>query len=374
MLKYISMINVVDEISTLKRVLVKRPGQEIGILNNTNMEEYLFDELPNLKEAQKEHDIFTNILRQEGVKVDYLDDLMASVLKDEKVKEEFLKEYLKDQNCSDDKIYQELLNIKDEKELVNKTMSGFDGLLTAMPNLYFTRDPFTIIGNHIALYHMHTDIRNREVIYGKYINKYHKDFGLPILYMRNDKFQIEGGDVMLLNNETMIIGISERTTIDAACTLAKNIIDSTLSIKQILFMEIPSKRACMHLDTVFTRFDTNKFVVFDEVYQVMKLRLFDNNGLTKIEDNLVSTLNKLLKRNDVKIITCGNKDNEVLEQWNDACNTLCIAPNKFIVYDINQTTNQKYIENGATIYKIPSKELLKGRGGPHCMSMALERI
>ncbi len=374
MLKYISMINVVDEISTLKRVLVKRPGQEIGILNNTNMEEYLFDELPNLKEAQKEHDIFTNILRQEGVKVDYLDDLMASVLKDEKVKEEFLKEYLKDQNCSDDKIYQELLNIKDEKELVNKTMSGFDGLLTAMPNLYFTRDPFTIIGNHIALYHMHTDIRNREVIYGKYINKYHKDFGLPILYMRNDKFQIEGGDVMLLNNETMIIGISERTTIDAACTLAKNIIDSTLSIKQILFMEIPSKRACMHLDTVFTRFDTNKFVVFDEVYQVMNLSLFNNNGLTKIEDNLVSTLNKLLKRNDVKIITCGNKDNEVLEQWNDACNTLCIAPNKFIVYDINQTTNQKYIENGATIYKIPSKELLKGRGGPHCMSMALERI
>lgn len=374
MLKYISMINVVDEISTLKRVLVKRPGQEIGILNNTNMEEYLFDELPNLKEAQKEHDIFTNILRQEGVKVDYLDDLMASVLKDEKVKEEFLKEYLKDQNCSDDKIYQELLNIKDEKELVNKTMSGFDGLLTAMPNLYFTRDPFTIIGNHIALYHMHTDIRNREVIYGKYINKYHKDFGLPILYMRNDKFQIEGGDVMLLNNETMIIGISERTTMDAACRLAKNIIDSTLSIKQILFMEIPSKRACMHLDTVFTRFDINKFVVFDEVYQVMKLSLFNNNGLTKIEDNLVSTLNKLLKRNDVKIITCGNKDNEVLEQWNDACNTLCIAPNKFIVYDINQTTNQKYIENGATIYKIPSKELLKGRGGPHCMSMALERI
>ena len=257
MLKYISMINVVDEISTLKRVLVKRPGQEIGILNNTNKEEYLFDEIPDLKVAQKEHDIFTNILRQEGVKVDYLEDLMTEVLKDKKVKEEFLKEFLNDQNCSDDQIYQELLNIKNEKELVDKTMSGFDGKLIAMPNLYFTRDPFTIIGNHIALYHMHTTIRNREVIYGKYINKYHKDFGLPILYMRNDEFQIEGGDVMLLNNETMIIGISERTVIDAACKLAKNIIDSSLSIKQILFMEIPSKRACMHLDTVFTRFNTN---------------------------------------------------------------------------------------------------------------------
>ena len=190
MLQYMHMIDVVDEISTLKRVLVKRPGQEIGILNKANMEEYLFDEIPNLKIAQKEHDIFTNILRQEGVKVDYLDDLMAEVLKDEEVKKEFLKEYLIDQNCNDDKIYQELLNIKDEKELVNETMSGFNGKFIAMPNLYFTRDPFTIIGNHIALYHMHTNIRNREVIYGKYINKYHKDFGLPVLYMRNDKFQI----------------------------------------------------------------------------------------------------------------------------------------------------------------------------------------
>ncbi len=374
MIEYFSMINVIDEISTLKRVLVKRPGKEIGILNDTNKEEYLFDELPNLKIAQQEHDIFVNILKQEGVKVDYLDDLMAEVLKDKKVKEEFIKEYLIDQNCTDTKIYNELLSIKDEKQLVEQTTSGFNNKLIAMPNLYFTRDPFTIIGGHIALYHMHTDIRNREVIYGKYINKYHKDFNLPLLYLRNDKFQIEGGDVMLLNKETMIIGISERTTIDAACTLARSIIKSTLTIKQILFMEIPSKRACMHLDTVFTRFDTNKFVVFDEVYQVMKLSLFDNNGLTKIEDSLTSTLNKLLNRNDVKIITCGNKDNEVLEQWNDACNTLCIAPNKFIVYDINQTTNQKYIENGATIYKIPSKELLKGRGGPHCMSMALERI
>lgn len=364
------MINVIDEISTLERVLVKRPGDEIGILNKDNMEEYLFDEIPDLKKAQKEHDIFTDILRKEGVQVDYLDDLMAEVIKDEKVKKEFLKEYLIDQNCNSDKIYQELLNIKDEKVLVNKTMSGFDGKLIAMPNLYFTRDPFTIIGNQIALYHMHTNIRNREVIYGKYINKYY--FKLPVLYTRNDKFQIEGGDVMLLDKESMIIGISERTTLDAACALAKNIINSSLTIKQVLFMEIPSKRACMHLDTVFTRFSNNCFVIFDEIYQTLKLKIFNKDGISHINDSLECTLSKLLKR-DVKIIKCGNKDNEVLEQWNDACNTLCIAPNKFIVYDINATTNEKYIKEGATIYKIPSNELLKGRGGPHCMSMALKR-
>ena len=367
------MLNVINEISPLKKVLVHRPGKEISVLNQTNMQEYLFDELPDLKIAQKEHDIFTDILRKQGVEVYYLEDLMVDVLKDEKVKEEFLKEYLRDQNCNDSKIYDELLAIKDNKELVEETMSGFNGKLTSMPNLYFTRDPFTIIGNHIALYHMHTDIRNREVIYGKYINKYHKEFGLPLLYERNYDTLIEGGDVMLLNEETMIIGISERTNIDAALKLANNVIKTDLSIKQVLLMEIPSKRACMHLDTVFTRFDENKFIIFDEIYQTLKLKMLDKNGLSDINETLNETLSKLLKRDDIKIITCGNKDNEVLEQWNDACNTLCITPNKFIVYDINETTNEKYLKQGATLYKLPSKELLKGRGGAHCMSMALLR-
>lgn len=370
----VCMIKVTNEISTLKKVLVHRPGKELGILNKENMNEYLFDELPDLKMAQMEHDIFTNILRKEGVEVYYLTDLMVDVLKEEKVKEEFIKEYLNDQNCTNNKIYEQLLAIKDNKTLVEETMSGFNGKLIAMPNLYFTRDPFTIIDNNIALYHMHTNIRNREVIYGKYINKYHKEFKLNTLYERDYDTLIEGGDVMLLNKENMIIGISERTTLNAALKLANNVINSTSSIKQALLMEIPSKRACMHLDTVFTRFDKNKFVIFDEIYQTLKLKLVDKNGLSEINDSLLETLSKLLNRNDIKIITCGNKDNEVLEQWNDACNTLCISENKFIVYDCNTTTNQKYIENNATLYKLPSKELLKGRGGAHCMSMALTRV
>ncbi len=367
------MIKVTNEISTLKKVLVHRPGKELNVLTKDNMNDYLFDELPDLKIAQKEHDIFTNILKNEGVEVYYLTDLMAQVLKEDKVKEEFIKEYLIDQNCNDSKIYEELLSIKDNKILVEETMSGFNGKLIAMPNLYFTRDPFTIIDNYIALYHMHTNIRNREVIYGKYINKYHNEFKLNTLYERNYDTLIEGGDVMLLNEETMIIGISERTTIDAALKLSNNVINSKSSICQVLLMEIPSKRACMHLDTVFTRFDNNKFVIFDEIYQTLKLKLVNKDGLNKINDSLITTLSKLLDRNDIKIITCGNKENEVIEQWNDACNTLCISENKFIVYDINTTTNQKYLENGATLYKLPSKELLKGRGGGHCMSMALLR-
>lgn len=367
------MINVRNEIKTLRKVLLHRPGNEFKILNETNKEEYLFDELPDLKEAIKEHDNFANILKKEGVEVYYLEDLASEVLKDEKVKEEFIKEYLNDQSCSDTKIYQELLAIQDSKKLVLETMSGLNGKLKAIPNLYFTRDTFTIIGNGIALYHMHTDVRNREVIYGKYINKYHPDFKLPVYYDRNDKDLIEGGDVMLLDDKTLIIGKSERTGFDAAYKLAKNILKNDKQYENVLLMEIPSKRACMHLDTVFTRFDDNKFVVFDEIFETLKLKIIDRNNIYEISDNLETTLNKLLKREDIKIITCGNNENKVAEQWNDACNTLCISPNKFIVYDINETTNKKFEKEGATLIKIPSKELLKGRGGAHCMSMPLLR-
>ena len=365
------MINVTDEISTLKKVLVKRPGKEINILNKNNMDAFLIDDVIDLKQAQKEHDLFVDILKKENVDVYYLEDLISEVLNDENIKEAFLKEYLENQNCSQYKIYEALWAIKDTKAFVEATMSGFDGKLTPMPNLYFTRDPFTIIGNHIALYNMHTEVRNREVIYGKYINKYHPLFKLDNLYT-NNKYQIEGGDVMLLDKETLIIGNSERTSLNAALALTKEILAKT-NIKQALFIEIPSKRACMHLDTVFTRFNKDSFIIFDEIYQSLKLSLYDQNGLTKIDDNLKTTLKKLLKH-DIKIISCGNKDNQLLEQWNEACNTLCIAPNKFIVYDINKTTNEKFKKQGATIYELHSKELIKGRGGPHCMSMPLLRI
>ena len=367
------MIKVENEIKTLNKVLLHRPGKELSYLTKDNMQEYLYDEIPDLKIAQKEHDIFANILRENGVEVYYLTDLMAEVLENIDAKEEFIKEYLNDQNCNLAEYYDELLAIKDNKQLVEYTMSGMDNKLMPMPNLYFTRDPFTIIGTGIALYHMHTKVRNNEVIYGKYINKYHKDFKLDVYYNRDEEYMIEGGDVLLLDENTIAIGQSERTTFDAAYKLAHNILNKDKKIKNILVMEIPSKRSCMHLDTVFTRFDTNKFVIFDEIRQVLKLKLITKDGVTDINDSLEETLKNLLKLDDIKIITCGNKNNEVLEQWNDACNTLCIAPNKFIVYDINKTTNEKYLNEGSTIYTIPSKELLKGRGGPHCMSMPLLR-
>lgn len=360
-------MQVLNETGTLKKVLLHRPGNELKILNEENKLHYLFDEIPNLEISKKEHDIFSKLLINEGTEVLYIEDLMAEVIKNKDVKESFIKDYLNETNCRDEEIYNYLLSIKDEKDLVLETMSGIKDKVDAMPNLYFTRDPFTIIGNGIALYHMHTNVRNREVIYGEYINKYHKDFNLEVLYDRNYKYEIEGGDVLILNKDTILIGISERSTLEAAKLLASNLLSKT-KFKNIVTIAFPKKRACMHLDTVMTMINDKTFSLYDEFYNEFEINIINKDGLTKTNDELEFVLSKLLNK-DIKLIRSSRSD----EQWNDAYNTLAVSPNKVVVYDVNNITNNEYIKHDVKLIQIPSKELLKGRGGAHCMSMPLLR-
>ncbi len=362
------MLCVKSETASLKKVLLHRPGKEMAFLNKGNMNDYLFDELPDMDTAQKEHDVFSQILRDNGVETVYLMDLMKEVLDNNDVRDSFIKDFLMMQDCDDERIFNDLLSIKDNRELLEKTVSGFDGRLKAVPNLYFTRDTFTIIGKGMALYNMHTDVRRRETVYGEYVNRYHPDFKAVKYYDPGLPYQIEGGDVLLLSDDCIAIGISERTTMNAAVMLARNLIKDGI-IRKALAMEIPSKRACMHLDTVFTRFSYNKFVIFNEVYKTLKLKLIDEYDIKDVSDNLETALCSILDIDDLRLLQCYDPK----EQWNDACNSLCIGPDKIIVYDINEEINRKYIEAGATLYTIPSKELIKGRGGPHCMSMPLIR-
>lgn len=360
-------MNVTNETGTLKQVLLHRPGNELKVLNEENKLHYLFDEIPNLDEAKNEHDLFAKLLIDEGIKVSYIEDLMAEVIKNKEIKENFVKDYLREANCRNEKIYNYLLSIEDEKQLVLKTMSGIENKIEAMPNLYFTRDPFTIIGNGIALYHMHTNVRNREVIYGEYINKYHKDFNLTVLYNRKDKYEIEGGDVLILDENTICVGISERTSLDAAKLLAKNLLEKT-NFKNVITLGFPKRRACMHLDTVMTKINNDTFSLYDEFYNEFNINIINEDGITQTNDELKFVLSKLLNK-DIKFIRSSRSS----EQWNDAYNTLAVCPNKIVVYNINKTTNNEYIKNGIKLIQIPSKELLKGRGGAHCMSMPLIR-
>ncbi|MDU6824542.1 MAG: arginine deiminase family protein, partial [Intestinibacter bartlettii] len=280
-------IQVTSEIKPLKRVLVHRPGEELLNLTPSTLEELLFDDIPDLKLAQEEHDRFTNIMRDNGVEVVYLEDLMTETLDaNEGLRETFLEQYLSETGCEDKEILAKakeyLEKIEDTKEFVEKTMAGLTlkelGLFTEedlhemvvgqsylainpMPNLYFTRDPFSTIGNGVSINTMYSVTRSRETIYADYIFNHHKEYkGTRNYYGRGKKYHIEGGDILNINKNLLMIGISQRTQLAAIKDLAHKILfDDEAKIEEIIAINIPNERAYMHLDTVFTQIDYDTF-------------------------------------------------------------------------------------------------------------------
>lgn len=402
-------IHVKSEIGKLKKVMLHRPGQELEHLVPEDLERLLFDDIPYLKTAKIEHDMFAEIMRGQGVEVVYLEDLTADVLKNPEKKEQFVREFIAEGGASAakvrDQLYDYLMKISDEKELVLKTMSGIRAselnvkmscplvslvkkesqfLLDPIPNLYFTRDPFACIGNGVSLNRMYSRTRRRETLYGKYILKYNPDFAgkVPFYYDRDMDFSIEGGDILNLSNKVIAIGISQRTTPEAIELLAQNIfVDKASEIETIIALDIPAVRAFMHLDTVCTQVDYDKFTIHPGIMQT--LRIFeikpgDRKGQLKVTESdamLSDILAKYLELDKVTLIKCGGKDRiaSEREQWNDGSNTLCIEPGKVVVYDRNYVTNEILCQHGIEVLEMASSELSRGRGGPRCMSMPLER-
>ncbi len=405
-------ICVRSEIEPLKKVLLHRPGRELLNLTPDRLPELLFDDIPFLEVAQQEHDAFAQILRDNGVEVVYLEDLMTEVLSlYPQVAEPFLYQWLAEGNIKtrrwQDKLYSYLVTNFKGKALVEKTMEGItlkemgdtahayslqdmtappdDLVVDPMPNLYFTRDPFASVGTGVFLHKMRYPTRCRETIYADYIFRYHPDFaGLVTRYYdRNMERNIEGGDVLNLTEDTLAIGISQRTSPDAIESVAKSLFtDPNARIRTVLAFEIPDCRAFMHLDTVFTQIDMDKFTVHPAILgplTVYELTPGDRDPadlrIRTIDADLKSILEQYTHVDDIQLIYCGGDDliAAAREQWNDGSNTLCIAPGKIVVYQRNSVSNAILRDAGLTVLEMPSAELSRGRGGPRCMSMPLIR-
>lgn len=401
-------VNVKSEIAPLKRVMLHRPGEELLNLTPNTLEELLFDDIPFLPVAQAEHDAFAEILRSEGVEVVYLEDLMAEVLdQNPGVREEFLHKFLKEAGLVDQNQEREVFdwlqtNFSSNKDLVVKTMAGINAyefesgykggslrelvsddislIVPPMPNLYFTRDPFATIGQGVSINRMFSETRNRETIYGDYIFKYHPDYKDSAQYFKRDEpFHIEGGDILNINEQTLAIGISQRTQAGAIDIIAKNIFNSDSPINKILAFDIPVSRAFMHLDTVFTQIDTDKFTIHPGILGPLTVyEITPSTGgeisIKECNDTLEETLSRVCGCK-VELILCGagNPIAADREQWNDGSNTLCLRPGTVVVYERNDVTNAELERKGLNVLKMPSAELSRGRGGPRCMSMPLIR-
>ena len=408
-------INVTSEIKPLKKVLLHRPGNELLNLTPDTLQELLFDDIPYLPVAQREHDEFARVLKENGVEVVYLENLMAEVIElSTDIREEFLNQFIFEAGIRTPKyrdlVFQYLNSYKNPLELVLKTMEGIQVseinqklkkndkslvdlvteetqfLAAPMPNLYFTRDNFASIGNGISLNHMYSVTRNRETIYAEFIFKYHPEFKDQVdkYYNRDIPYSVEGGDILNLNEHILAVGISQRTKAEAIDELAKNLFrDKNCKIDTVLAFNIPNTRAFMHLDTVFTQIDRNKFTYHPGIMDTLQVfEITEGNdensdedlNVVEINDSLENILSTYLKM-PITLIPCagGDKVAAEREQWNDGSNTLCIAPGVVIVYDRNNITNQVLRENGLKVLEIPGAEISRGRGGPRCMSMPLIR-
>ncbi|EJT5923169.1 TPA: arginine deiminase [Clostridium perfringens] len=404
-------LNVTSEIGRLKTVLLHRPGEEIENLTPALLDRLLFDDIPYLKVAREEHDAFAKTLRDNGVEVLYLEVLAAETMDtDNNLKDKFISEFIDEAGVQSEGLKEALIkyfnSFSTNKEMIDKMMAGvrkeelkdyhreslydqvndvYPFVCDPMPNLYFTRDPFATIGHGITLNHMRTDTRNRETIFAKYIFRHHPRFkgkDIPFWFNRDENTSLEGGDELILSKEILAVGISQRTDSASVEKLAKKLLyykDTTF--KTVLAFKIPVSRAFMHLDTVFTQVDYDKFTVHPgivgplEVYAITKDPENDGHLIAVEEcDTLENILKKYLKR-DIELIKCGGGDEIIAarEQWNDGSNTLAIAPGEVVVYSRNYVTNEILEKEGIKLHVIPSSELSRGRGGPRCMSMPLIR-
>lgn len=403
-------IQVNSEIGRLKTVLLKRPGKELENLVPDHLSGLLFDDIPYLKVAQEEHDKFAQTLRNEGVEVVYLEKLAAEAIADKDVREQFIDDILAESQKTvlghEAEIKTFFAKLSDQ-ELIDKIMAGvrkeeielktthlveymddrYPFYLDPMPNLYFTRDPQASVGRGMTINRMYWRARRRESLFMTYILKYHprfKDADVPVWLDRNSPFNIEGGDELILSKEALAIGISERTSAQAIERLARNIFkDESTTFKKVIAIEIPNSRTFMHLDTVFTMIDYDKFTVHSAIFkEENNMNLFtieydeakDDIKITH-SNKLRETLADVLGVEKIEFIPTGNGDviDGAREQWNDGSNTLCIRPGVVVTYDRNYVSNQLLRDKGIKVLEITGSELVRGRGGPRCMSQPLFR-
>lgn len=400
-------IHNTSEIGRLRKVLLHRPGQELENLMPEYLERLLFDDIPYLKEAQAEHDAFAQCLRDAGVEVVYLMDLVVDSITGPEARRELLTRFLDEASLPDEAVrgtVEEYLAGLDDRAMVSAMMAGirrsdlrrrggrlsdhlsamdedYPFAVDPMPNLYFTRDPFAAIGTGVSIHRMHTVTRNRETLFGRFIFEHNPQYrNAPRWYDRSASSSLEGGDILVLSPQVLAVGISERTEGDAIDQLARTVLSQSKTFRKVLAFNIPKSRSFMHLDTVFTMVDRDKFTVHPNILNditvfVMKLEADGHMDIRQESGRLEEILKEHLELEQVTLIPCGQGHtiDAAREQWSDGSNTLAIAPGEVVVYTRNYVTNRSLEEAGIRIHAIPSAELSRGRGGPRCMSMPLIR-
>jgi arginine deiminase len=393
-----------SEVGRLRTVMLHRPGPELKRLTPRNNDKLLYDAIPWVGRAQEEHDAFAETLRNRGVEVLFLTDLLTETLEREETRAHAIDEALADLDIGDTmrRYLEGLLGDASPEELTgyltagirNDEVRGGFGLVTSLlayddflidplPNLLFTRDSSVWIRDRVAITSLTMPARKRESELTELIYAEHPRFrDTPRIHGAHLE-HVEGGDILLLAPGVIAMGVGERTTPAGVERLARQCFRFGLA-HTVLAVPIAQERATMHLDTICTLVDTDKMVVYPNVADSLVAHTVRPTGDAEAEDELVLEVGKaepfLIAAARAMGIDALHRIDTGLdpvtaerEQWDDGNNTLALAPRVAVAYERNDETNARLEDAGIEVVRIAGSELGSGRGGPRCMSCPISR-
>jgi len=392
-----------SETAPLRAVIVHRPGLELERLTPANKDELLFDELVWVEKAAAEHDAFSDVLRDRDVEVLYVESLLEDVLADDELARAVIESQIPDElsgrrlaqtvraylsDVSTVRLVEHLIggvtfgDIGTDRGLVAALHGPDDFILPPLPNTVFMRDSSVWVGDGVMLSPMNRLVRRRETDLLRLIYHHHARFlGTPIWFgdSPSERFpvSVEGGDVLVVSDRSIAVGISERTTPAGASAMISRLFEQSV-IDRALAVELPKGRATMHLDTVVTFVDRDTIVLYPRVRAAVRtFQVIPGSGgelIIEETNDLVEGLAWARGVDRLEVIEPSLREAEAdREQWNDANNTFAIAPREVIAYERNVVTNRILEEAGVVVHAIPSYELPRGRGGPRCMTCPVHR-